>query len=109
MNQEGLDFSELEDTTPAAMFALPPNDEGIAFINTSPPHVFTNVTAVAFFFDENHAHGDDDVATVVRYIGMQGDHTHGKAEAVHADYELLCQHGNETVPKPELFNQQHLS
>ena len=106
VNREGIDFSELDEVAPAQVFSLPLNEAGEAFIATTPPHVFTNVTAIAFFFDENHSEGEED--TVVRYIGMQGDHTHGRAEAVHAEYELLCQHGNETVPKPDLFNQRDL-
>ena len=106
VNREGIDFSELDEVAPAQVFSLPLNEAGEAFIATTPPHVFTNVTAIAFFFDENHSEGEED--TVVRYIGMQGDHTHGRAEAVHAEYELLCQHGNETVPKPDLFNPRDL-
>ena len=106
VGQENLDFQSLEDVRPTYESRLPVNGPGEAFLNVHPPSAFTNVTTVAFFFDENHSEGEED--TVVRYIGMQGDHTHGRAEAVHAEYELLCQHGNETVPKPDLFNQRDL-
>ena len=56
--------------------------------------------AVAFFFPANHGEGDE---TGVAYIGMQGDHTHGKREVVHADYELLCTHGHNEhmLPTPQ--------
>lgn len=48
---------------------------------------FTNVYSVAFFFPSNFGGGDK---TQVRYIGMQGEHTHYRREAVHADYEVMC-------------------
>ena len=79
---------------------------------------FTNITALALFFPANH--GDEEVracstsaraasahahappssasqVTSIGYIGLQGDHTHGKREAVHATYEVLCTHGHDEL------------
>ena len=37
-------------------------------------------------FPGNHGEGE---RTRISYIGMQGDHTHAKREAVHAKYEVI--------------------
>ena len=47
---------------------MPVNATGEAYIATHPPHLFTNVTEVAFFFDKNHGGVDD---TVLQYLGLQ--------------------------------------
>lgn len=41
-----------------------------------------------FFFLHSGNVGDVD-ASMVKYIGMQGDHTHDKRRAVEATYEVL--------------------
>ena len=51
-------------------------------------------SAIAFFFPANHGEGDE---TGVAYIGMQGDHSHDRREAVDATYELVCQHSSVDV------------
>jgi len=90
VNRENLDFQSLEDIRPAFESALPPNAPGEAYVNLHPPHAFASVTNVALFFDANHGGTDE---TALQYVGMQGDHSHDKREAVNATYELLCQHG----------------
>ena len=90
VNRDNIDFSDVENEVEAAQkVSLAVNETGEAFIHTAPPHLFTNLTSIAFFIAENHSNGEVD--TVVRYIGMQGEHTHDRAEAVHAVYELVCQ------------------
>lgn len=94
VERENIDFQSIEDIRPAFETSLPVNDTGEAFVNTHPVGAFTNIMNVAFFFDANHGSVDE---TVVQYIGMQGDHTHDKREAVTATYEVLCQgHGTST-------------
>ena len=96
---EALDFDNAETTAPAQAEALAPNPAGEGYFNCV-RQPFTNIMAVAFFFPANHGEGDE---TGVAYIGMQGDHTHGKREVVHADYELLCTHGHNEhmLPTPQ--------
>ena len=67
---------------------------GEAYVAVHPPAAFTNISNLAIFICANHG-GDDE--TSLQYIGMQGDHSHDKREAVNATYELLCQgHGTTT-------------
>jgi hypothetical protein len=85
VNVNEIDFSQLENMTPVQEFNLPINLNGTVEFNTA-LQPFTNIQSCAFFFKTNH--GDDN--TSIRYIGMQGEHTHHRREAVHADYEVLC-------------------
>ena len=89
VNRENIDFSDVHDVEAAQKVSLAVNERGEAFIHTAPPHLFTNLTSIAFFIAENQSNGEVD--TVLRYIGMQGEHTHDRAEAVHAVYELISQ------------------
>ena len=50
----------------------------------TPATKFTNIDVLTFYFSENHG-GD---ATIVQYIGMQGEHTHYRREAV--DASMRC-------------------
>jgi len=88
LGQADLDFSTVEDVRPAFESSLPVNQPGEAYVNLHPSGAFTNVTNLALFFDANHGSVGE---TVLQYIGMQGDHTHDKREAVNAVYELLGQ------------------
>ena len=94
VNQESLDFQSLEDVRPTYESTLPANPTGEAYVAVHPTSAFTNITTVAFFFPSNH--GDED-ETKLQYVGMQGDHSHDKREAVNATYELLCQGHGTTV------------
>ncbi|KAJ1459394.1 galactose-binding domain-like protein [Pelagophyceae sp. CCMP2097] len=94
VGREDVDFQSLEETTPTMTTSLPVNPTGEAYVATHPPHAFTNISAIAFFFDKNSG---DIEETVLQYIGMQGEHTHDKREPVNATYELVCQgHGTQT-------------
>ncbi|KAJ8609876.1 hypothetical protein CTAYLR_007501 [Chrysophaeum taylorii] len=94
VGHEDLDFQSIEDVIPVYETSLPVNQAGEAYVNVHPTGAFTNVTTVSFFFDANHGSVDE---TIVQYIGMQGDHTHDKRQAVQAKYELLSQgHGQKT-------------
>ena len=66
-------------------------------MHVHPPGAFTNVTSLAFFFPGNHGEGDE---TSLQYIGMQGDHSHDRREAVDADVQAcVCQHSWWTSPR----------
>jgi len=87
VNHEGIDFSNVEDFTPAAVFSnLAINTAGTTEVFATPASKFNNIDVLTFYFSENHG-GD---ATIVQYIGMQGEHTHYRREAVDAEYEVLC-------------------
>jgi len=94
VDNEALDFQSLEDARPAYESSLPVNGTGEAYVNVHPPAAFTNISAVALFFPANHGDVDE---TRLQYVGMQGDHSHDKREAVNATYELLCQHHSTDV------------
>jgi hypothetical protein len=97
VNKDRVDFTEINDIIPAQEFILPINNDGNIEFMTS-IHAFTNVTSLTFYFPSNH--GDEDV-TAIQYIGMQGEHTHFRREAVNTIYEVLCtgediEHSNST-------------
>jgi hypothetical protein len=50
------------------------------------PRPFSNINTLTFYVAANHGFP----TTVLRYIGMQGEHTHYRRDAVHANYEVLC-------------------
>ena len=86
VNRTDLDFSCIDDYPVAQEFDLAVNADGTVELLTS-LREFTNVYTCAFFFPSNFGGGDK---TQVRYIGMQGEHTHYRREAVNAEYEVLC-------------------
>lgn len=95
VNKEGVDFTSIESLNPAQIFNLPVNSEGfVEFVTALQP--FTNVTTVAFYFPANHG---DEETTAIQYIGMQGEHTHYRREAVDATYEVLC--NGQDIHQPE--------
>jgi hypothetical protein len=85
VNQETIDFSGIEAIRPAQVFNLPLNLNGTAELITA-IQPFTNITTCAFFFSSNYGASN----TVIKYIGLQGEHTHYRREAVDTVYEVLC-------------------
>lgn len=85
-NHEDVDFTSVSALNPAQRFDLPINKEGFVELTTV-LQPFTNLTTLAFYFPSNHG---DSETTVIQYIGMQGEHTHYRREAVDAQYEVLC-------------------
>jgi hypothetical protein len=86
VNQENADFSNIQSFAISQEFNLPVNDSGTVELITS-LRPFTNVTSLIFYFPSNHGGGD---SSSIRYIGMQGEHTHYRREAVDTVYEVLC-------------------
>ena len=85
VNQETIDFSGIESIRPAQVFNLPINPNGTVELTTA-IQPFTNITTCAFFFSSNYGSSN----TVIKYIGLQGEHTHYRREAVDTVYEVLC-------------------
>lgn len=96
VNQESLDFTSLESTRCAQELDLPINSNGTVELHLSPMHAFSNVTMLALYFTANHAEASH---TVLKYIGLQGEHTHHRREAVDAQYEVLC--SGQDIHQPE--------
>lgn len=95
VNKENIDFSSIESFSPAQEFPLPVNTAGtVELITVVQP--FTNVTSMAFYFPRNHGEVDQ---TVIKYIGLQGEHTHYRREAVDTVYEVLCT--GQDIQQPE--------
>ena len=86
VNIDNIDFANINDMHAAQEFNLPINQEGTVELTTS-IHPFTTVNTLTLYFPANH--GENDVSCI-QYIGLQGEHTHYRREAVHTDYELLC-------------------
>ena len=98
VNPVVADFASLEDVRPTqAWTSLAVNATGEVELLTSPTTAFNNIVSIAFFFPANHG---DEESTALRYIGMQGEHTHmTMAKAVKATYELIgAAHDGEGVP-----------
>jgi hypothetical protein len=93
-NKEMMDFTNVGSFRAAQEFNLPINSEGTVELKTviAP---FTNITSLAFYFPANHGNA----STVIKYIGMQGEHTHYRREAVDATYEVLC--NGQDIIQPE--------
>lgn len=86
VNQEVFDFSSVSSVAAVQEFNVPINERGLQELITT-IHPFNNVTSLVLYFSENHGGGD---VTTIRYIGLQGEHTHYRREAVNAVYEVLC-------------------
>lgn len=105
VNQTNFDFQSTTTVRPSQEFNLVINEEG-TIENLAQIHTFTNVNSIVFFFPTNHGNVDQ---TIIRYIGMQGDHTHYRREAVHTEYELLCsgQDSIENLGEHSAHNHEH--
>lgn len=84
-NQEDIDFTSIQSYSPAQEFNLPINQDGSVELSTV-LHAFTLINSLVFYFPTNY--GSE--YTSIQYIGMQGEHTHYRREAVNTTYEVLC-------------------
>eukprot|EP00931_Biecheleriopsis_adriatica_P043208 TRINITY_DN24711_c0_g1_i1.p1 TRINITY_DN24711_c0_g1~~TRINITY_DN24711_c0_g1_i1.p1 ORF type:complete len:201 (-),score=33.69 TRINITY_DN24711_c0_g1_i1:98-700(-) len=91
VNREEIDFGSLDNTEATQEFDLSVNANGSIELMTR-VSAFTNVTVLALYFPSNQGGLP---STLLRYIGLQGEHTHHRREAVHTEYELLCTHGDD--------------
>ena len=93
-NHADIDFSNVSSVHPAQEFNLQINDNGTVELITV-LQAFTNVTSLTLYFPTNY--GADN--TIIKYIGMQGEHTHYRREAVNTVYEVLC--SGQDIHQPE--------
>jgi hypothetical protein len=95
VNQENLDFTNIESVRVAEAFELGIDMDGTAELY--PPVLqFTNVNTLVLYFPSNHGGGD---VTGIKYIGLQGEHTHYRREPVDTMYEVLC--NGQDICQPE--------
>lgn len=92
---EHIDFNSIEDIRPAQEFSLPVNSSGTVELITS-LQPFTQITSLVLYFPANHGESE---TTIIKYIGMQGEHTHYRREAVNTVYEVLC--NGQDICQPE--------
>ena len=84
-NHTDIDFSNISSFRPAQEFNLQMDTSGTIELITVLQSL-TNVTSLTLYFPSNYGSQN----TIIRYIGMQGEHTHYRREAVNAMYEVLC-------------------
>lgn len=101
VNREDLDFTNVEEVQSVQEFQLPLNIDGTVELITS-IHSFTNINVLILYFPSNY--GAD--TTALKYIGLQGEHTHYRREAVHTEYELLCTHQEIKQGSDDLFSKE---
>ena len=102
VNRHEFDFGSVHEVAATQEFHLSANPHGTTELCTR-VSAFTNVTTLALYFPANCG---DTPSTLLRYVGLQGDHTHHKQQAVHAEYELLCQPGDE-CPMDDVHSPSH--
>eukprot|EP01035_Chromulina_nebulosa_P025713 gene25713-33577_t len=103
-DNDTVDFTNVNTLTPSQEFNLPINRSGTVELITA-IHPFTNVTSVAFYFNSNQ--GGSDI-TSIQYIGLQGEHTHYRRQAVNAVYEVLCNGQDVDHVQEEALGSHHL-
>ncbi|CAK0904277.1 unnamed protein product [Prorocentrum cordatum] len=86
VNRHEIDFGNVRDMEATQEFDLMVNTKGDAELTTR-VSAFSEVTSLALYFSANHG---DVPRTLLRYVGLQGEHSHHRREAVHTEYELLC-------------------
>eukprot|EP00932_Pfiesteria_piscicida_P005685 SRR837773.1560.p2 GENE.SRR837773.1560~~SRR837773.1560.p2 ORF type:complete len:149 (+),score=47.71 SRR837773.1560:135-581(+) len=82
---ENLDFDSMTDVAPVQVSDVAVNFEAAEYCSCGPKN-FTQVTFVLMHFPGNHGGAE---RTRVSYIGLQGEHSHSKRQAVDAKYELI--------------------
>lgn len=94
VNHDHVDFTNIEGIRVAQQFELGVNSDGSAELYP-PVHQFSNVNTLVLYFPANHGHE----TTAIKYIGLQGEHTHYRREPVDAMYEVLC--NGQDIEQPE--------
>jgi len=100
---DDVDFNNISSYNPTQEFNLVADENGTIELFTIPQQ-FTNITTLSLYFPTNiggHPH------TILRYIGMQGDHTHYRREPVHTTYEVLCNGSDIIQPEGAFSNVDH--
>ena len=95
VDREDLDFETARDLEPQMKLELlPPQHfvEGTIDYPLRPAGRFQSISSVIIFVADNYS-GDEELSTVITYVGLKGKGTHQKRMAVNAVYE--------TQPMPE--------
>jgi hypothetical protein len=98
VEKDNIDFTNIDDHRPVQSFSLAANPEGTVELFTNLRH-FTNVSTLTLHFKGNLGGME---TSSLRYVGLQGDHTHYRREAVNTVYEVLC--NGQDICQPEDSN-----
>jgi hypothetical protein len=104
VNHNDIDFTNIQSYSHTQQFNTPINEEGNVEVIT-PLQSFSNITSITFYFPSNF--GNEEV-TIIKYIGMQGEHTHYRREAVNATYEVICNGQDIITPEDATANLDHM-
>jgi hypothetical protein len=110
-NRDDLDFDAARELEPqATLQCLPPEHfvEGTIDYPLRPAGRFQNIASLTLFFESNHEL-EEDVSTVVTYIGLKGKGSKQKRMAVDCVYESQGMLKDHKVPDGEFGMQQGLS
>lgn len=90
----------MTEIVPTQEFELRADTEGVIELTT----VFrAPISSLVLYFPSNFG-GDN---TIIRYIGMQGEHTHYRREAVDTVYEVLCNGQDIVQPEEQAGSMSH--
>ena len=103
--RDNIDFDMARELAPQCTIDLVPPDhfvEGTIDYPLRPAGKFQNVSSITIFFQDNFASNrlddDDDVATIVTYVGIKGKGSRQKRMAVDAVYETRGMKKDHKVP-----------
>eukprot|EP00929_Paragymnodinium_shiwhaense_P007818 TRINITY_DN111719_c0_g1_i1.p1 TRINITY_DN111719_c0_g1~~TRINITY_DN111719_c0_g1_i1.p1 ORF type:complete len:210 (+),score=33.18 TRINITY_DN111719_c0_g1_i1:101-730(+) len=82
---EGLGFDNMEGAQPAQTLQIAMNPQAELFSHCS-SRTLSQITFLLLHFPGNHG---DLEKTRISYIGLQGEHSHAKRQAVNCDFELI--------------------
>ncbi|KAL3894262.1 MAG: hypothetical protein SGARI_007799, partial [Bacillariaceae sp.] len=102
-NRDDLDFDTARELQPdAQIFSLPPEHfvEGTLDYPIRPAGRFQNISSLTLFFTDNHER-DDEVSTIMTYVGLKGKGSSVKRLAVEAVYESRGMPKDHKVPDGE--------
>jgi hypothetical protein len=102
-NRDNLDFETVRELEPdATLSILPPQHfvEGTIDYPLRPAGRFQNISSLTLYFADNHER-DDDVSTIVTFVGLKGKGSRQKRMAVDCVYESQGMPKDHKVPDGE--------
>lgn len=111
-NRDNLGFEEARELEPQCKLeALPPQHfvEGTIDNPLRPAGKFQNISSLTLFFPDNYQGENDEVSTILTYVGLKGRGTNVKRMAVDTIYESKPMPKDHKVPEGEFGMQQGFS
>ncbi len=115
-DRDNIDFEMARELAPQCKIDLVPPDhfvEGTVDYPLRPAGKFQNVSNITLFFEDNFASGrlddgDDELSTIVTYVGVKGKGSGQKRMAVEAVYETRGMRKDHKVPGAEFGTQNEI-